>query len=224
MQLVEGRPIQFFTYVPPHMFKPRIIIGLVLIGQAFGADSAAKESPELIALKAAYQNQIEATNARYRERLTELMKKETQKGNLDGALAAREELAKLNKGVATPDAKSSTEEGNAIPAKDSPYYATKWRRNEGTLEFSADGTYRHLYKNESIAGQWKSTKQPGVVSLTNWPNRPNIQFKLIRNGTACSRSSDGFEYEKVELDKDGKENPSAKPSGGEKTSPFGKDY
>lgn len=180
------------------MYKSLHLFVLCLAWQSASADPVGKEAPELTALKAAYQTQVASVTARYKEKLNELIKSQSQKGDLDGALATRAELDAI--GGAPVSGAAVISESPSLAQ--SPFYGTSWkagsREEEGVLEFFKDGTYLHTYKGEEIKGTWKTGTDPLRVSLEAWPSKPDASFLLAEKGTYCIRNIDGLKYKKAD--------------------------
>lgn len=196
------------------MYKSLHLFILCLAWQSASADPVGKEAPELTALKAAYQTQVASVTARYKEKLNELIKTQTQKGDLDGALATRAELNALSGAPVTSESPSLAQ---------SPFYGTAWksgnREGDEVLEFFKDGTYLHTYKGEEIKGTWKTGKEPMRISLDGWPHDPEASFLLTEKGTYCIRKVDGLKYKKADPQAPSTKRPT--PADDRKPNPFG---
>ncbi|MFD0893819.1 hypothetical protein KBB96_10380 [Luteolibacter ambystomatis] len=170
---------------------------------------AAPEPVELATLRTAYAQKLEA-----------LIKSETAKGNIDGAVLVRDELAKVRSGgtVEPAGAKTGVVVSAVIAMEKSPFYGSFWQKNDSTLEFHKDGTWKHDYKGSVMTGKWETTGDARLISLTNWNNNPDLVFVLSKDGSVCRRSADGYSYNR----QPGAGSPAATaPAGGGSSNPFG---
>lgn len=86
--------------------------------------------------KAAYDEATKQAVEGYKRQLEALVSEETKAGNLDGALAVRNEIKAVTGGVAIPKSGTKADLKKALGG-------TKWDWGDGTLTLQADGFAKH---------------------------------------------------------------------------------
>lgn len=205
--------------------------GLAIFSTARADTPAAVESPELKALEAAYQNQLQTLKNQYRAKLEAEQKLEVQKGDLAGAVAVRDKLRTLDAPTAASDKPGGDHPVAAPPATagsqpsmaDSPYVGGRWidRPGESVMEFKADGSWSEMWRGKKGQhGHWTQNEKKGTIDVTpekNPTKNPPYQYIMNADGS-CTRLADNQIYTKMTGQTPGGSSP---PSDGKKINPFG---
>lgn len=200
LETIDGKCIScggFFDLMKLLTLPFFVACGLAILSIARGDTPAAVPSPELKALEAAYQHQLQALNAQYRAKLEAEQKIEVQKGDLAGAVAVREELRALD--APTPAAAVKTEGDVASHLIGTTW---GWRSPDESITYSGKGTAKYRSKPGAEAVDdfsWEVLDEAArKIEITRLSNHNKIRIvfdagytvasMVFAEGTAAQRS------------------------------------
>lgn len=187
---------------------------------AFAELPAPVEAPELIALRETYRAQVataaESVQTRYKAKLQEMIKLQTQKGDLGAAIATRNELKSLEaSGGASPAPAASGIPSPAGEIKLAPIIAQTllWQQVNGsaTMEFAASGEWNEKWNGQVKKGRWKAIAPDTVQVEDINGNKVDWVYQLQKDGETFRRCHDNTWFRKAPADALAKPTPASTP-------------
>lgn len=171
---------------------PILCCGVLATNPCAAQQPSALESPELAALRTAYDTQIKTLREQYQTKLDALAATQVAKGDLGSAVATRDELKKL-------DAPASTNAAAPTHVETNPFYSGTiwWEGNIGSVaEFRTDGIWSEIYKGCQFFGRWKTNGLYSSVTVT-LADGATVDYVVSAYGANCTRVRDKLSYGKI---------------------------